>query len=401
MKPCVVLGVTGGIAAYKAADIVSRLGKAGVDVYVIMTEHACQFITPLTLETLSHHPVVTDMFRRDTPWEVEHIALAQRADVFVVAPATANILGKMAHGIADDMLSTTLMATRAPILLAPAMNTNMYTHPAMQDNLRLLAERGCRFVGPDEGLLACGDVGAGRMSQPEAIVAAILDLLHPKRDLAGKRVLVTAGPTREPIDPVRYISNRSSGKMGYALARAALERGAEVTLVSGPVSLTPPSGAACVKVETTEQMLEAVLAVYDDMDIVIKAAAPADYRPRDVAAHKIKKQDGAGLTLEMTENPDIAKALGQRKRGQVLVAFAAETDHLLEHAREKLQKKGADLLVANDVTQPGSGFDVETNEVVLITAGEDPRPLPQMSKYEVAQHILDEAVRLMDSRAKA
>ena len=401
MAPCVVLGVTGGIAAYKAADIVSRLGKAGVDVYVIMTEHACQFITPLTLETLSHHPVVTDMFHRDTPWEVEHIALAQRADVFAVAPATANILAKMAHGLADDMLSTTILATRAPILLALAMNTHMYTHPATQDNLRLLAERGCRFVGPDAGLLACGDVGAGRMSAPEAIVDAILALLHPKQDLAGKKVLVTAGPTREPIDPVRYISNRSSGKMGYALARAALERGAEVTLVSGPVSLTPPPGVACIKVETTQQMLEAVLSVYDDMDVVIKAAAPADYRPRDVAEHKIKKQDGAGLTLAMTENPDIAKALGQRKRGQVLVAFAAETDRLLEHAREKLLKKGADLLVANDVTRPGSGFDVETNEVTLLTVGEPPRPLPQMSKYEVAQRILDEAIRLMDSRANA
>lgn len=400
MKPCVVLGITGGIAAYKAADIVSRLGKAGVDVYVIMTQHAAEFITPLTLETLSHHPVVTDMFQRDTPWEVEHIALAQRADVFAVAPATANLLAKMAHGIADDMLSTTIMATRAPILLAPAMNTGMYTHPATQDNLRILQQRGCHFVGPEAGPLACGDVGSGRMSQPEDIVQAILRLLHPKRDLAGKKVLVTAGPTREPIDPVRYISNRSSGRMGYALAQAAAERGADVTLVSGPVALDPPTGVTVRRVETTCQMLDAVLEDYDNMDLVIKAAAPADYRPREVADRKIKKQDGAGLTLDMTENPDIAKTLGARKRGQILVAFAAETDHLLEHAQAKLFKKGADLLVANDVTRPGSGFDVETNEVVLLVPGREPRALPQMSKYEVAQHILDEAVCLMES-AKA
>jgi len=396
MGKCVVLGITGGIAAYKAAEVVSRLGKAGVDVYCIMTRHAQEFITPLTLETLSKHPVVTDMFDREAPWEVEHISLAQRADVFAIAPATANILAKMAHGIADDMLSTTVMATRAPIVVAPAMNTGMWTHPATQENMETLRRRGVRQVGPGSGILACGDVGAGRMSEPVDIVEAILAELYPQKDYEGKTVLITAGPTREPIDPVRYITNRSSGKMGYALAEAAAKRGARVILVSGPVNQPTPQGVERVDVETTSQMLEAVLAHFDEADVVIKAAAPADYRPAQVADQKIKKKAGEDMTLAMVENEDIAAALGQRKReGQILVTFAAETEHVLANAVGKLQRKNGDLMVANDVSKPGAGFDVDTNIVTFIEPDGTTTELPCLPKREVADKILDKVSSIM------
>ncbi len=395
MGKCVVLGVTGGIAAYKAAEVVSRLGKAGVEVYCIMTRHAQEFLTPLTLETLSKHPVVTDMFRRDTPWEVEHIALAQRADVFAIAPATANILAKMANGIADDMLSTTVMATRAPIVLAPAMNTGMWEHPATQRNMETLLDRGCRQVGPGAGLLACGDVGAGRMAEPAEIVDAILAELEQTRDLSGKTVLVTAGPTREPLDPVRFLTNRSSGKMGYALAEQAAQRGARVILVSGPVALPAPHGVERIRVETTQEMLQAVLAHFAEADAVIKAAAPCDYRPAKAAGQKIKKREGADMTLSLVENPDIAAELGRRKDGQVLVVFAAETEHMLEHAQGKLERKNADLMVANDVTRPGAGFDVDTNVVTLITRAGEITELPCLPKREVAGRILDKISGMM------
>lgn len=396
MGKCVVLGVTGGIAAYKAAEIVSRLGKAGVEVYCIMTRHAQEFLTPLTLETLSKHPVVTDMFQRDTPWEVEHIALAQRADVFAIAPATANILAKMAHGIADDMLSTTVMATRAPIVLAPAMNTGMWEHPATQQNIKTLLNRGCRQVGPGAGLLACGDVGAGRMAEPAEIVDAILAELEQTRDLSGKTVLVTAGPTREPLDPVRFLTNRSSGKMGYALAEQAARRGARVILVSGPVELPVPQGVERIRVETTQEMLQAVLAHFSDADVVIKAAAPCDYRPAQVSGQKIKKREGADMTLSLVENTDIAAELGRRKEGQLLVVFAAETERMLEHARGKLERKNADLMVANDVTRPGAGFDVDTNIVTLITQAGEITELPCLTKREVAGRILDKISGMMN-----
>ena len=391
----VVLGITGGIAAYKACELVSRLKKAHVDVYVIMTKHACEFVTPLTLETLSGHPVVSDMFDREAPWEVEHISLAQRADVFVIAPATANILAKMAHGLADDMLSTTVMATRAPILVAPAMNTGMWENPATQANMKTLLGRGVRQIGPGSGLLACGDVGAGRMSEPAEIADAVLALLQTKKDFAGKTVVVTAGPTREPIDPVRFITNRSSGKMGFALAENAASRGARAILVSGPVSLPTPSGVERVNVETTAQMRDALLAVYDEADVVIKAAAPADYRPTTVADRKIKKQAGKPMTLEMTENPDIAAELGARKTHQLLVTFAAETDHVLENAAEKLKRKNGDLMVANDVTRPGAGFDVDTNAVTLIETDGTRTDLPVMPKTAVAEKILDKVAEMM------
>ncbi len=388
MGKTVVLGITGGIAAYKSAELVSRMRKAGLEVYCILTAHGAEFITPLTLETLSAHPVVTDMFRREQPWEVEHISLAKRADVFVIAPATANIIAKMANGIADDMLSTTVMATKAPIVMAPAMHTNMYQHPATRKNLRILEERGCRIVGPDSGSLACGDEGLGRMSQPEEIFKTVEALLQP-RGMEGLRVLVTAGPTREPIDPVRYISNRSSGKMGYAIAREALERGAEVTLVTGPVSIAPPVGAKVVRVETTGEMYEACLAFFPQADICIKAAAPADFRPTERAGQKIKKMPGQLPRVDLVENPDIAAELGRiKKSGQTLVIFAAETQDLLTHAREKLEKKGADLMVANDVSRKDAGFDADTNAVTLMTR-EETWELPLMLKTHVAAALLD------------
>ncbi len=391
---CVVLGVTGGIAAYKAAEIVSRLEKLGADVRVIMTKNACEFITPLTLETLSANPVVCDTFERARTWEVEHIALAARADLFLIAPATANLMAKMATGLADDMLSTTVLATRAPVLLAPAMNTAMWEHPATQENRERLARRGVRFVGPAEGHLACGTTGKGHIASVEDIVAQACALLCPVCDLQGRRVLVTAGPTREPLDPVRYLTNRSSGKMGYALAEAAAARGAEVTLLTGPVSLDVPAGVTALRFETTQDLFALALAHAPEQDVVIQAAAPADYRAQTVALHKIKKADGEPLTLSLVENPDVAKALGGHKRpGQIFVGFAAETDDVLAHARQKLERKRLDLIVANDVTRPGAGFDVDTNIVTLVSH-EDIRELPILSKREVADRILDRVLEL-------
>ena len=390
----IVLGVTGGIAAYKAAEVVSRLVKLGATVDVVMTRNATEFISPLTFETLSARPTVTDTFARPERWEVEHVALAKKAALFVVAPATANLMAKLAAGIADDMLTTTLLATRAPILLAPAMNTAMWEAAATQENLARLKGRGVQFVGPEGGRLACGDTGAGRMSEPEDIVQAVCRLLAERQDLQGLRVLVTAGPTRERIDPVRYLTNDSSGKMGYALARAAQRRGAQVTLVSGPVSLPAPAGVELLPEESTQELYEAVLGHCEAMDVVIQAAAPADYRPERASDRKLKKQSGEPLRLTLCETPDVARAVGERKRpGQLLVGFAAETHDLLENARQKLERKRLDLIVANDVTQPGAGFGVDTNIVTLLTATET-LPCPLMSKAEVADRILDEVLRL-------
>ena len=394
-RKCVVLGVSGGIACYKSCELVSRLVKAGIDVYVIMTENAAKLVQPLTFQTLSKHPVAVDTFQPVNAFEVEHIALAQRADLFVLAPATANILAKLAHGIADDMLSTTALATRAPMLVAPAMNTAMWEHPATQANIRVLKERGVSLCGPEGGRLACGDSGMGRMSEPEAIAETALRLLKGQAALSGLRVLVTAGPTREPIDPVRYISNRSSGKMGYALAEAALEMGAEVTLVSGPVSLTAPAGARVLPVETTEDLLGVMQAEAPAHDIIIQAAAPADYRPREVAGQKIKKQDGDPLTLTLAETPDVARAVGAARRdGQFVVGFAAETEKLREHAAEKLSRKRLDMIIANDVTRPGAGFDVDTNIITVITR-EGAQDYPMMTKKDAARVILE---RILQAR---
>ena len=390
----VVLGVTGGIAAYKSCEVVSRLRKAGAKVHVIMTKNACQFVAPLTFETLSNNPCVTDTFDRPERWEVEHVALAKQADLFLIAPATANIMAKMACGIADDMLSTTVLATRAPVLLAPAMNTGMWENIATRENLETLKKRGVQFIGPEGGLLACGDVGAGRMSEPVQIVEKCAELLRREQDLAGLRVLVTAGPTREAVDPVRFITNRSSGKMGYAIAEAARQRGAEVTLVTGPVNLAVPAGIQAVPVQSTEDLLEAMLRLCPDQDIVIQAAAPADYKPEAAAPQKLKKQGDGRLTLHMVPTPDVARAVGQQKKpGQTLVGFAAETEKLTDHAQAKLESKNLDMIVANDVTKPGAGFEVDTNIAELITR-EDRRELPIMTKRALADAILTRVMEL-------
>ncbi len=394
----VVLGVTGGIAAYKACEVVSRLRKLHAGVDVIMTENATKLVAPLTFETLSNRPVAVDTFSRIESWDVKHISLAQKADAFVVAPATANLMAKLAHGIADDMLSTTLLATKAPILLAPAMNTGMWTAQATQDNLKTLQARGVHTVGPASGMLACGDTGAGRMSEPEEIVEAICKLLTAKQDLAGKKVLVTAGPTVERIDPVRYLTNDSSGKMGYAIAQAALDRGAEVTVVTGPVHIPAPVGARMLPVQSTMDLYHTMLENAPLQDIVIQAAAPADYRVEKPSDQKIKKQDGESLVLTLVENPDVAKAVGQQKKpGQVLVGFAAETQKVTENAIKKLHKKNLDMIVANDVTAEGAGFGVDTNIVTLITEA-GLKPLPKMTKRQVGDCILDEALRLLQQK---
>lgn len=397
-KPCVVLGVTGGIAAYKACELLRILQKRGIDVYVVMTQNACRFVTPLTFETLSGHPVAVDTFDRPQTWEVEHIALAKRADLFLIAPATANIIGKMACGIADDMLSTTVMATRAPVMIAPAMNTGMWENEATQHNLRTLASRGVQIVLPASGHLACGDSGAGKLEDVAVIAERALEVLGRTRDLEGLRVLVTAGPSREALDPVRYVTNRSSGKMGYAIARAAAQRGAQVTLLTGPVALEAPQGVQVVPFTTTQELLERAQELAAKQDVLIQAAAPADYRAQEVAPQKIKKNSGEPLVLTLVENPDVAAALGRCKRpDQVFVGFAAETNDVLAHAQGKLERKNLDMIVANDVTLPGAGFDVDTNVVTLITRDEAVS-LPLMRKDEVADRILDRVLTLVHDR---
>ena len=390
----IVLGVTGGIAAYKSAEIVSRLRKLGANVHVIMTKNATQFITPLTMETMSNNPVVWDTFERPATWEVEHIALAKRAEIFVIAPATANIMAKMACGIADDMLSTTVLATKAPVLLAPAMNVGMWTAEVTQHNAETLKKRGVHFVGPDAGFQACGDMGTGRMSEPVDIVEAICSILCPKLDMEGMRVMVTAGGTRERLDPVRYLGNDSSGKMGFAIAAAAKARGAEVTLVCGHTTAKQPEGIPVVKVESTCDLYEAVTSRAPEMDVIIQAAAPADYRFANPSAQKMKKEAGKPLIFELVENPDIAAAVGAAKKpGQTLVGFAAETEKLLDNARRKLDKKNLDMIVANDVSKPGAGFNVDTNIATLITR-EGLTDCPLQSKADLAETILDKIVEL-------
>ena len=393
-KPCVVLGVTGGIAVYKACELLRLLQKRGIDVFVVMTQNACRFVAPLTFETLSGHPVAVDTFDRPQTWEVEHIALAKRADLFLIAPATANIIGKMACGIADDMLSTTVMATRAPVLVAPAMNTGMWENAAVQQNVKTLRARGVEIVAPVSGHLACGDNGAGKLEDVVVIAERACELLFAKKDMEGLRVMVTAGPSREALDPVRYISNRSSGKMGYAIAQAAQKRGAEVTLLSGPVAIEVPQGVKLVPFTTTQELLDRASELAQEQDLLIQAAAPADYRAKEIAPQKIKKQGGEPMTFTLVENPDVAATLGKAKRsGQVFVGFAAETNDVLAHARDKLTRKNLDMIVANDVTRPGAGFDVDTNIVTLITK-DGQEALPMMSKAEVAQRILDRALAL-------
>jgi phosphopantothenoylcysteine decarboxylase/phosphopantothenate--cysteine ligase len=387
-----ILGVTGSIAAYKAVYLLRELTRGGARVSVCLSEHAREFVGPLTFRTLSGRPVLTDLFDPQSEVAVEHVTLAEQAAAVVVAPATANLLGKAAHGIADDFLTTVLLAARCPVIIAPAMDGGMWTHPAVVANVATLRTRGVIVLEPDAGALASGLSARGRLPEVDAIVEAVLGALTPTHDLAGERVVVTAGPTREPIDPVRYISNRSSGRMGYALAAAAARRGAQVTLVSGPTALVPPTAAVFVPVQTAEEMREAVLQHAARASIVIKAAAVADYRVQHPADQKIKgKRD---FTLTLTPNPDILAEVAARADGGFIVGFAAETHDVAAHARAKLEAKGIDLLVANDVSRRDIGFDAEDNEVVLIDRWGGTRPLPRMPKTAVADAILDEIVAL-------
>jgi phosphopantothenoylcysteine decarboxylase / phosphopantothenate---cysteine ligase len=401
----ITLGVTGGVAAYKAAELVRRLQQDGFTVQVVMTRAAREFITPLTFAALSGQKVISDLFAEsggeaNVESAIEHIAVAQRTDLLLVAPATADILAKFARGIADDFLTTLYLASTAPVVVAPAMNVNMWNHASTQENVEMLRARGVKIVDPDEGYLACGMTGAGRLAGQVAIVAAVQEALHAVRDLAGEKVLVTAGPTRENVDPVRYLTNRSSGKMGYAVAEAAARRGAHVILVSGPTSLEAPTDVERVDVQSADEMHRAVLEKVAGCSIAIFAAAVADYRPASPNARKIKR-DSASITIALEPTPDILASVARNKGERLIVGFAAETDHVAENARKKLATKNADLMVANDITAEGAGFDHDTNVVTLFARDGRDLALPRMSKSEVAQHILDEIVRLRSASRTA
>ncbi|AMA72608.1 MULTISPECIES: bifunctional phosphopantothenoylcysteine decarboxylase/phosphopantothenate--cysteine ligase CoaBC [Aneurinibacillus] len=389
----IVIGVAGGIAIYKIADLCSKLTQKGADVWVLMTEAATKFVQPVTFQALVRNPVLTDIFQEPNPSVISHIDVADRADLFLIAPATANIIGKMANGIADDIVTTAYLATKAPVWIAPAMNVNMYNHPAVQHNIRRLAEYGYRFIEPAEGYLACGWIGKGRLAEPMDILQEMERFFAAveRQDMKDIRLLVTAGATREAVDPVRFFTNRSSGKMGYAIAEAAAKRGAKVTLVSGKTDLTPPAGVEFVEVTSAEDMYQAVISRYDDMDIVVKAAAVADYRPKVVHSQKMKKKSG-DLVLELTRTRDILADLGKRKTHQFLVGFAAETENVEENARGKLERKNADMIVANNVTQSGAGFGVDTNIVTIYTRDGKSEALPQMRKTEIADCLLDKVL---------
>ncbi len=389
----VVLGVTGSIAAYKIANLASSLVKLHADVHVIMTKNATNFINPITFETLTKNKCMTDTFDRNFMYNVAHVSIADKADVMLVAPASANIIAKMAHGIADDMLSTTYLAMKCPVIVSPAMNVNMFTNPVVQRNIKTLEEFGVTVIPPDNGYLACGYTGAGKMPSELVLLDYILRETAKEKDLAGKRVLVTAGPTRESIDPVRFITNHSTGKMGYAVARQAMLRGAEVTLVSGPVSIDPPPFVNVVNVSSAQDMFEAVKENYAGADIIIKTAAVADYTPESTADEKIKKSDGS-LSIQMKRTADILKWLGENKRdGQVLCGFSMETENMLENSRAKLQKKNADLIAANSLRDEGSGFGTDTNHLVLIKR-DGVTDLPLLSKSDAADRLLDELLTM-------
>lgn len=386
----VVLGVTGSIAAYKIANLASALVKLHADVNVIMTKNATNFITPITFETLTGNKCLIDTFDRNFQFNVEHVALAKRADIFMVAPASANVIGKIAHGIADDMLTTTIMASKCPKLISPAMNTNMFENPILQDNLKILEKYGYEIINPASGYLACGDTGAGKMPEPETLLKYILRTIAREKDMAGKRVLITAGPTQEKIDPVRYITNHSTGKMGYALAENAMRRGAEVTLVTGPTAIEPPMFVNVVPVISAEDMAGEVIARAPEQDIIIKAAAVADYRPVNPSDEKIKKKDDEESVITLERTQDILKYLGGHKRAeQFICGFSMETENMLENSRAKLAKKNVDMIVANNLKVKGAGFGTDTNVVTIITADEC-KELDIMSKVEVADAILDE-----------
>lgn len=389
MKKHVLIGVTGGIAVYKMLDVASKLRKLGYEMNTIMTKNACEFVNPLSFETITNNYVVTDTFERPHKWEVEHIALAKKADLMLIAPATANVIGKIANGIADDMLTTTVMAARCPVVIAPAMNTAMYENVIVQENIAYLKSKGYLFIEPDSGWLACGDMGSGKLPAPEAIVAYVTKKLEEEKDLEGKRILISAGPTIEAIDPMRYITNHSTGKMGYAIAAKAAHRGAEVVLVSGPTGLDCPQGVKRVDVKSARDMYKAVHEHFEWADAVIKTAAVADYRPETESTQKIKK-DGNSLILNLAPNPDILKSLGEQKKHQILVGFAAETENVIEYAKQKIEKKHLDFIVANNIAQPGAGFKGDTNIVTIIKANGEATDYPQMAKSELGEIILDQ-----------
>ncbi|MDY4575358.1 MAG: bifunctional phosphopantothenoylcysteine decarboxylase/phosphopantothenate--cysteine ligase CoaBC [Intestinibacter sp.] len=394
----VVIGVSGGIAVYKVCDVVSRLKKLNADVHVIMTKSACEFVGPLTFQTLSQNYVVSDMFEDPKTWDVEHIALAKKADLFLVAPATANVIGKIANGICDDMLTTTIAATKAKVLIAPAMNTNMYENPLVQKNISILKEHGYKFIDPESGRLACGDIGSGKLASPEVIVENVEALLNYEQDLVGRKIIITAGPTIESLDPVRYLTNRSSGKMGYAIAKVAAARGAEVTLVSGKTSLKPSSNIKkVINITSAEDMYQAVISNLDENDVVIKSAAVADYKPKEYSDKKIKKKDG-DLVIELDRNKDIAYEIGKIKKDKILVGFAAETNDLIENAKGKIAKKNMDFIVANNLKESGAGFGTDTNVVSIIEKDGSMTKYPMMTKEEVASVILDKIKSLLDNK---
>lgn len=392
-RKTIVVGVTGGIAAYKTAELVSRLVKKGYDVYVVMTSSAQEFVAPLTFRTLSGNPVLTDMFEEPKTWNVQHVSLGEKADLFLIVPATANMIGKIAHGLADDLLSTTVLAATCPVLLAPAMNVNMWNNPIFQDNIKRLMQFGYHIVEPGTGRLACGTTGKGRLADLEEIEQKVEQLLDDRKDFHGRKILITAGPTREALDPVRFLSNHSTGRMGYDLACAARTRGAEVFLVSGPTSLPDPAGVTVKRVVSAWEMYQAVMARYPLVDIVIKTAAVADYRPKEISAEKIKKQSSE-LVLTLEKNPDILLELGYKKEHQILVGFAAETQNVVEYAREKMVKKSLNMVVANNVAEEGAGFGGNTNRVTIITNDGEVIQLPQLTKFETAHAILDR-IRLL------
>ena len=387
-KKCVVVGVSGGVAVYKALDVISRLRKKDVEVHVIMTKSATEFVTPLSFQSLSQNMVITDMFAEPKAWEIQHISLAKKADLMLIVPATANIIGKVANGIADDMLSTTIMATKAPVVFCPAMNTNMYENPIVQRNISLLKELGYEFIEPASGRLACGDEGKGKLQDTEIIAEETLRRLHSTKDLLGKKVVVTAGPTIVPIDPVRILTNRSSGKMGYSIAEEARDRGAEVFLISGPTSLRKPNGIKVIDIKTNEDMFNAIKNEFKDADIVIKSAAVADYKAKNYSNEKIKKT-GDDLNLIFERDRDILKTLGDMKENQILVGFAAESSNLKENAKGKLDRKNLDYIVANDISKSETGFASDENKVTIISKSGEEVSLEKMSKREVAKNIFD------------
>lgn len=394
-KKCVCIGVSGGIAVYKALDVVSALRKKDIDVRVIMTESATKFVTPLPFQSLSQNMVVTDMFAEPKAYEIQHISLAKRADVFLVAPATANIIGKVANGIADDMLSTTIMATRAKVIFAPAMNTNMYENPIVQENITKLKKLGYEFIEPASGILACGDEGKGKLADVNTIIDTVLDALENKdipKDLLGKNILISAGPTHSNIDPVRFITNRSTGKMGYFLAEEARDRGANVVLVSGPTNLTPPKGVKVINITTNEEMKNAILYNYHNSDIVIKSAAVADYKIKHYSNEKIKKGDN-DLVLTFERDNDILKILGEIKKHQILVGFAAESNNVIENAKKKLINKNLDFIVANDIASSDTGFASDDNKVIILSRDGEEKHLDKMSKRKVASEIFETILR--------